>query len=306
MKILLIGATGQLGGDILRNNPGHEIIAPGRDQLDLQHIEQLEKGVRDIRPDAVINCAAFHNVPLCEEQPEKAFFINCIAVGKLASFCRQYDARLVTFSTDYVFGGEKRTPYVEGDAPHPLQIYGMTRAAGEHAAIAAAPEHALIIRTCGLYGRSGAASKGGNFVDNRIVDAKAGNSLEMGSDQVVCPTSTDDLSRAVLALVEHRGNALGVYHLVNEGECTWFEFTKAIYEILGLNVDLRPVDRRGLSGSMRRPLYSVLANIKARELGISLHPWRMALERYLEERYSCDPAKVSRTATGRFLKFPYQ
>jgi dTDP-4-dehydrorhamnose reductase len=284
VKILLIGATGQLGGDILRNNPGHEIVAPGRDILDLQDVPQLEKAVREVGPDVVINCAAFHNVPLCEEQPEKAFFINCYAVGKLAGFCREHGVRLVSFSTDYVFGGEKRTPYVESDAPHPLQIYGITRAAGEHAAIAAAPDHALIVRTCGLYGRSGATSKGGNFIDKRIADAKAASSLEMGTDQIICPTSTDELSRAVLALIEHRECGPGIYHLVNEGECSWFEFTKAIYDILGLRVVLRPVDRKGLSGSMRRPLYSVLANTKARALGITLRHWRKALEAYLESR----------------------
>ena len=284
MKILLIGATGQLGGDILRNNPGHEIVAPGRDRLDLQDIEQVEKGIRDARPDVVINCAAFHNVPLCEEQPGQAFLINCFAVGRLADFCGRYGARLVTFSTDYVFGGEKRTPYVESDAPHPIQIYGITRSAGEHAAIAAAPDHTIIVRTCGLYGRSGAASKGGNFVDKRIADAKAANSLAMGIDQIICPTSTEDLSRAVLALIEHRECGAGIYHLVNEGECSWFEFTKAIYDILGLKVVLRPVDRKGLSGSMRRPLYSVLANTKARALGITLRHWRKALEAYLESR----------------------
>ena len=285
MKILLIGASGQLGADILRNNPGHEIFAPGRDRLDLQNVQQLEDGVCNVRPDVVINCAAFHNVPLCEEQPDKAFLINCFAVGRLAGFCRQYGARFVTFSSDYVFGGGKVTPYAENDAPQPVQIYGITRAAGEYAAIAAAREHAVIVRTCGLYGRSGAASKGGNFVDKRIADAKTGKSLEMGTDQIVCPTSTDDLSRAVLALIEHRQCAPGIYHLVNEGECSWFEFTKAIYDLLGLKTDLRPVDREGLTGSMRRPLYSVLGNTKARALGVVLPVWKDALARYLRSKY---------------------
>ena len=285
MKILLIGASGQLGGDILRNNPIHEIVAPGRDRLDLQNVQQFEDVVRNVRPDIVINCAAFHNVPLCEEQPDKAFLINCFAVGRLAGACRQHGARFVTFSTDYVFAGEKRTPYAESDAPRPIQFYGISRVAGEYAAIAAAPEQTVIVRTCGLYGRSGAASKGGNFVDRRIADAKTGKSLEMGTDQIVCPTSTDDLSRAVLALIEHQQCTPGIYHLVNVGECTWFEFTKAIYEILDLKVDLRPVDRKGVSGSMRRPLYSALANTRARALGISLPPWREALDRYLKQKY---------------------
>ncbi len=286
MKILLIGATGQLGGDLLRNNPGHEIVAPARSQLDLQDVGQIEKAVRNAGPDVVINCAAFHNVPLCEEQPEKAFFINCFAVGRLAGFCREHDARLVTFSTDYVFGGEKRTPYVESDPPHPLQIYGITRAAGEYAAIAAAPEHAVIVRTCGLYGRSGAASKGGNFVDKRVDDAKRAKRLEMACDQTISPTSTDDLSRAVFRLISHQGVAGGIYHLVNEGQCTWFEFTKAIYEELGIDIEVVPVDRKGMSGQMRRPLYSVLGNDAARAIGITLPSWRDALCRYLKENHA--------------------
>ena len=285
MKILLIGATGQLGADILRNNPGHEIVAPGRHQLDLQNLAQLEKSVGDIKPDTVINCAAFHDVLLCEEQPETAFLINCFAVGKLAAFCHQHEAQFVTFSTDYVFDGKKRLPYVEQDPPQPLQIYGITRAAGEYAAFAAAPENALVVRTCGLYGHSATSSKSRNFVDNRIADARCGRVLEISSDQVVCPTSTDDLSKAVLQLIASPRRAPGIYHLVNEGECTWFELTKAIYEILDLKVELKPVDRKGLSGNMRRPLYSVLANNRARELGISLQPWRLALERYLRATY---------------------
>lgn len=286
MRILLIGSTGQLGGDILRNNREHDIIAPGRDQLDLARPDQVEMQVREAGPDLVINCAAFHNVPLCEERPDQAFMINCVAVGKLATACRSIGAQLVTFSSDYVFGGEgKRTPYLESDAPRPLQIYGISRAAGEYAALSGAPDHAIIIRTCGLYGRSESRSKGGNFVDNRVADGRSGKPLEMASEQIVSPTSTDDLSRAVLQLAAHPGRKAGIYHLVNEGECSWFELTKAIYEILGLKGELRPVDRGGVSGTMRRPLYSVLANNKARALGISMRPWRDALERYLAARY---------------------
>lgn len=295
MKILLIGATGQLGGDLLRNNPGHDILAPERDKLDLERQDQLEQCIGKFTPDVVINCAAFHNVPLCETEPEKAFRINCIAVGRLAGLCRRFQARLVTFSTDYVFGGEKRTPYVESDLPHPIQVYGITRVAGEYAALAAAPEHAIIVRTCGLYGRSGAVSKGGNFVDNRIADAMNGKALEVACDQTVCPTSTDDLSRAVFALLDSPRLSAGIYHLANEGACTWYEFTRAIYDALGVKVDLRPVDRQGLSGTMRRPLYSVLANTKARALGISLPPWQDALARYLKDRHPDDQSGGTRS-----------
>lgn len=285
MKILLIGRTGQLGSDLIRNNRAHEIIAPGRDELDIADSEKVEHAINAVKPDVLINTAAFHNVPLCEQEPDTAFRINCVAVRDLARLCNRSNITLVTFSSDYVFSGEQRTPYREDDMPRPLQIYGITRAAGEYAALSEAPDRSIVIRTCGLYGLSGAASKGGNFVDKRIADAKRGEPfIEMGSDQIVSPTYTGDLSQAVLRLLEHPQRMPGIYHLVNEGACSWYEFTKAIYERLGLAVDLRPVDRKGRSGDMRRPLYSVLANTKAKSLGISLPHWRDGLSRFLKER----------------------
>jgi dTDP-4-dehydrorhamnose reductase len=286
VRILLIGGTGQLGGDLLRHGGAHEIIAPERGALDITRREHIRAALSGSRIDAVINCAAFHNVPLCEDQPEQAFRVNCVAVRDLAAECREAGARLITFSSDYVFGGDKRTPYGEEDAPNPLQVYGITRLAGEHAVLSTAPEQAIVIRTCGLYGATGARSKGGNFVDGRVTDGRAGQPIEMAMEQTVAPTSTQDLSKAVLALAAHPSLKPGIYHLVNEGECTWYELTVAIMEILGLPAKVVSVDRQGRSGAMRRPLYSVLANRKARAFGISLPHWRDALERYLRGKYS--------------------
>jgi dTDP-4-dehydrorhamnose reductase len=285
VKILLIGATGQLGGDLLRNNPSHEITAPGRDALDLARPAEAAATIRRLRPELVINCAAFHNVPKCEEDPAQAFLINCAAVRDLAAVCAELGIRLVTFSSDYVFGGARSAPWQEDDLPAPLQIYGISRLAGEYAAIASAPAHAVVVRTCGLYGRSGARSKGGNFVDGRVADGRAGKRIEMACEQLVAPTSTDDLSNAVFALIAQPALAPGIYHLVNEGHCSWYEFTAAIVEILGLRCAVVPVDRGGRTGAMRRPLYSVLANTKARRLGVTLPPWRDALARYLAVKY---------------------
>ena len=141
-------------------------------------------------------------------------------------------------------------------------------------------------RTCGLYGESGARSKGGNFVDGRVADARAGRTIEMAMEQIVAPTSTEDLSKAVLALAVHPALSPGIYHLVNEGQCSWYELTMAIVEILGLGTNVIPVDRQGRTGSMLRPIYSVLANRKARQLGIVLPPWRDALARYLRRKYA--------------------
>ncbi len=286
MKILLIGKTGQLGGDILKNgNKKHEMYAPSRDLLDIEKTETVEKEISYFKPDVVINTAAFHNVPQCEIQYDKAFLVNCIAVRNLARASRKAGSLFVTFSTDYVFDGGQKVPYAEDALPGPLQVYGISKLAGEYAGSSAWPEGTFIIRTCGLYGMSGAQSKGGNFVDKRILDAKRQKALQMGADQTVCPTYTEDLSRAVLSLIDHESTAPGIYHLVNEGQCTWYEFTKAIFEITGTDIGVSPVDRKGLDGDMRRPLYSVLGNNRAKALGIVLPHWEDALNRYIRGKY---------------------
>jgi dTDP-4-dehydrorhamnose reductase len=241
--------------------------------------------LNDYRPEAVVNTVAFDDVPLCETDPANAFMINCAAVRDLAVACRGLGAVFVTFSTDYVFDGEKKALYEEDDKPAPLQMYGISRLAGEFAALSVAPENTMIIRTCGLYGVTDAQARGVNFVDKRIEDAQSQAPLPMGGDQIVSPTYTRDLSKAVLQLIEHPGRTPGIYHLVNEGKCSWYEFTKAIYEIMGFTVAIKPVDRSGKSGGIRRPLYSALANTRARKLGIILPPWRNGLERYLLEKH---------------------
>jgi dTDP-4-dehydrorhamnose reductase len=285
MKILLIGKSGQLGSDILRNNIHHRISAPDRAGLDICSREMINAVIDDYRPEVVINTTSFHDVPLCEADPLGAFMMNCVAVRDLAIACDRIGSLFVTFSTDYVFDGEKRAAYEEDDKPAPLQLYGVSRLAGEYAALSAASANTIIIRTCGLYGNSGSSSTRANFVDQRIQDAKSHASLVMGGDQIVSPTYTHDLSKAVFRLIEHPQRTPGVYHLVNEGKCSWYEFTKAIFEIMGITIKLNPMDRSGKSGDMKRPLYTALANTKARALGIMLPPWRDALERYLVEKY---------------------
>ena len=208
-----------------------------------------------------------------------------LATGDWHPAAAAVDARLVTFSTDYVFGGDRNTPWCETDTPSPLQTYGITRLAGECAALSALPGCAVVIRTCGLYGRSGARSKGGNFVDGRVADARAGKRIEMACEQIVSPTSTEDLSRAVFALIAHPGLSAGIYHLVNEGACSWYEFTREIVRAVGASAEVVPVDRGGRTGNMRRPHYSVLENTRARALGVVMRPWRDALSEYIRIKY---------------------
>jgi dTDP-4-dehydrorhamnose reductase len=285
MEILIIGKTGQLGGALIKEAIAreHKVFAPFRQELDITNMDAFLDIMKTYNPEIVINTAAFHNVPLCEVEPMKAFQLNCLAVKKMAEISQDFNSWFVSFSTDYVFGGEKRTPYIESDTPNPLQIYGLSKLAGEYAALSY--ENSIIIRTCGLYGMQGASSKGGNFVDNRIKDSKQNTRIEISNDQTVSPTYSGDLSKAVLQLIAHPSKKKGIYHVVNEGYCTWYEFTKEIFKLAGINREVIPVDRKGKTGAMRRPLFSALKNENARKLGIVLPNWKEGLHEYLEKKY---------------------
>ena len=285
MKILLIGKCGQLGSALLKDalELGHEVIAPSKNELDITNEETFFNAMKHHRPDVVINTAAMHNVPLCEVEPANAFLVNCIAVKKMAEISNDFNAWFVSFTTDYVFNGEKGDSYSEYDTPFPLQIYGISKLAGEYAALLY--EKSIIIRTCGLYGLQGATSKGGNFVDKRIKDSKQYKRIEISNDQTISPTYTGDLSKAILQLIVHPSKESGIYHLVNEGYCTWYEFTREIFNILKIDVELLPVDRKGRTGNMRRPLFSALKNEKAKHFGIKLPHWKNSLYKYLKIKY---------------------
>lgn len=286
MKILIIGKTGQLGSALIKDAiaSGHDVFAPSKHELDITNKQSFLTALKLFSPDVVINTAAYHNVPLCEVNPMKAFQVNCIAVKEMAKISSDFNAWFVSFSTDYVFDGKKGEPYTESDTPNPLQIYGLSKLAGEYAAFSY--QKSIIIRTCGLYGLQGAASKGGNFVDNRIKDSEKNARLEVSNDQTVSPIYARDLSKAVLQLITHPLKESGIYHLVNQGYCTWYEFTKEIFKVLNINIELVPVDRKGKTGNMRRPLFSALRNEKAAKIGIDLPDWKDGLSRYLNTKYS--------------------
>lgn len=285
MKILIIGKTGQLGSVLLKDALalGHDVLAPSKQELDVLNDDSFLNTMINYKPEIVINTAAFHNVPLCEVEPIIAFQSNCIAVKKMAEISNEFDAWFVSFSTDYVFSGEKQRPYIESDTPGPLQMYGLSKLAGEYGALSY--DKSIIIRTCGLYGTQGATSKGGNFVDNRIKDSKQNTRIEISNDQTISPTYAGDLSKAVLQLFAHPSKESGIYHLVNEGYCTWYEFTKEIFKILDIDVELVPVNRKGKTGEMRRPLFSALENERAKKLGVILPNWKEGLNQYLKAKY---------------------
>jgi len=282
--IALIGADGQLGTDLAtyfqeNNISFYPLYYP---QFDITQPEKARRQLASLKPKVVINTAAYHRVDECEDYPEKAFLVNSLAVRHLALICGELESSLVHFSTDYVFDGQKKKPYVEEDCPRPLSVYAASKLAGEYF-VQAFLERYFLIRTCGLYGVAGCWGKGTNFVETMIKLAREGRAIKVVNDQKVTPTSTRELAEKIAELLKI--NAYGLYHLTNEGQCTWFEFAQKIFEYLNLKPELIPVSSQEFGAKARRPPYSVLENKKAKALGLtSFSPWEEALKDYLQRK----------------------
>jgi dTDP-4-dehydrorhamnose reductase len=291
MKILLIGATGQLGQDIqlaLREAGGKDELLPvTHTELDIRERERVFEMVRRAEPDCVINTAAFHRVDLCEDEPENAFAVNEGGVRNLAEAAKEASALLVQFSTDYVFDGAKRRPYLESDQPNPQSVYAKSRLAGERAVEQTGGAY-LLIRTCGLYGFAGSQSKAGNFVETILKLAAQKKPLRVVDDQVCTPTSTRRLARRLLPLI--RSGARGLFHMTNSGECSWYEFAREIFRLSKVEADLRPCTTAQFAAKAPRPAYSVLEHRALRAAGFEdFRPWQEALAEYLELRKQHSP-----------------
>jgi len=230
----------------------------------------------------VINTAAFVRVDDCEQQMEKAFRINALAVKNIAQVCQELDSTLVHISTDYVFGGDQSTPYREDDPPNPLSVYASSKLAGEYFAANYCQKH-QIIRSSGLFGTAGSMGKGGNFVETMIRLAEEGKQIRVVNDQFLSPTYTVDLANAIIDLVQT--DLYGIFHITNRGGCSWYQFAESIFELIGVQADLEPIPTSQYPTPACRPGYSVLDNQKFANLGLDLLPhWQDALETYLKYR----------------------
>lgn len=282
-KILLIGKNGQLGSEIMKDAASFdfEVIGFEKDELDVTIESRVEEKIDNIKPDVLINASAYHIVKDCEKNPLVAMNINFIAVDKMSRLCKKYGVKFITYSTDYVFDGENGTPYEEDDEPHPLQMYGFSKLAGEYSVLSSYPEGSFVIRTCGLYGgKKGSPEKGGNFILNILKEIQDKDFIEVSIEQVASPTYASDLSKATFRLITSRADP-GIYHLVNEGCCSWYEFAKEILKLAGIEKEIKPIDRGGLDGEMKRPKFTALKNVKARELDIILPLWQEGLKSYI-------------------------
>jgi dTDP-4-dehydrorhamnose reductase len=279
-NILITGGGGQLASDLEELLAGRSTVrAPNRSELDITEDRAVEAEFERARPDVVFNCAAFHNVEVCEQEEDRSFEVNARAVKRLGERCAEAGATLVHLSTNYVFAGDRKDPYSESDAPSPRSIYALSKLAGEYAALAYCPD-VLVVRSGGLYGMHGSVSKGGNFVQRMLSRAREQGALKMVADQRLSPTYTADLARSLVEAVAQ--NVRGLVHVTNAGSCSWYEFTLAIMDIAGLSVPVEAVDTTRPPGGADRPLNGVLSCDRARDAGLAgLRPWREALEDYM-------------------------
>ena len=257
---------------------GVEPIVLSRDTLDITHESEARAALETIRPSVVLNCAAHTKVDLCEEQEDVAASVNGIGVGHLATAARDFSAKLVHYSTDFVFDGSSTRPYRPEDPVKPISAYGRSKLLGERAIQRINPPGWLVIRTAWLYGPGGPC-----FPQTMINAARAGKPLKVVADQVGSPTFTHDLADATLDLIDH--DASGIWHLTNVGSVSWHGFTAAILEEFGLKTDLSETTsaewKRLRPTSATRPAYSVLdVEPFARLTGKPMRPWREALHAY--------------------------
>ena len=290
MRVAVLGANGQLGTDVAAvfRTARADVLPLTHADVEITAPDSLERVLGKALPEVIVNTAAFHNVPLCETESEKAFLVNALGARNVARVAAQLGAKLFHISTDYVFDGAKRTPYVEEDAPAPLSVYAASKLAGEHLVRAYCPQH-FVLRVCGIYGHSPCRAKGGpNFVEMMLKFARERGEVRVVDDEIVTPTPTVEIARQIVALAST--SEFGLYHATSEGQCSWFEFTQAIFELTGTKAKLERAKPGEFSTQVARPKYSVLENAALKRKGLNVfRPWKVGLQEYLATRESHTP-----------------
>jgi len=261
---------------------GDGVRGLAHEDMDIGDDAAVGRVLEELRPRIVVNTAAFHNVPACETDAERAYALNAVAPRRLARVCKAVGARLVHVSTDYVFDGAKQAPYVETDRTMPLNVYGTSKLAGEHEVLAADGNH-QVVRSSGLYGLRPCRAKGGNFIDTMYRVASQQPEVRVVNDEVLTPTFTADLAAQIRTLA--LDGPPGLYHATNQGSCSWYEFARAIFDLGSLATPLRPTSVKDFAAPVRRPFYSVLENAALAAAGLDrMRHWRDALGDYMRRR----------------------
>lgn len=279
MRIAVIGASGQLGSDLVK--VFDDIIPLTHKDIEVTNLASCEI-LKELKPDVVINTAAYHKTDECEENPEKTFLVNSVGARNVALVCKEIGAIDMYISTDYVFDGSKEEPYTEDDIPDPINVYGVSKYAGEILTKYICDKH-YIIRVSSLFGVAGASGKGGNFVETMIKKSKSRDKLNVVNDITMSPTYTKDAAIAIKEIIFNK-LPYGIYHVTNDGSCTWYEFAKAIFKIAGINAKLNPITSDKFLTKAKRPKNSALSIEKIKSYGINMRHWKDALRDYLKER----------------------
>jgi dTDP-4-dehydrorhamnose reductase len=284
-KVLIFGSAGQLGSelvDVLQKSGSFDVVPLTHEMADCTDAAAVRRAVLQCHPKIVINSAAYVRVDDCEDHATEAFAVNAIGALNIARACAEIDACCVYISTDYVFDGEKNTPYVESDPTNPINVYGASKLAGEHL-VRQASQRWLIVRMASLFGKTGARGKGGNFIETILAKARKGEALKIVDDIRMSPTHTRDASKAVKNLLSARVG--GIVHLTNRGSCTWYEFAKAALDLCAMNAEVNGVPSTSFAMRARRPRNSVLEGSRANgEAQCFMPTWREALNAYLGEK----------------------
>lgn len=278
-KILVTGCNGQLGSSLRReidNDPDIEAVYTDYDTLDITNREAVERFLSDHRFDIIVNCAAYTAVDKAESDEILASALNTGAVGNLGEAAVKTGAKVIHISTDYVFSGQGFRPYEENDEPYPQGIYGRTKLEGE-ALLTSFCQNAMIIRTAWLYSEFGK-----NFVKTMLDLAETRPEINVVADQIGTPTYAGDLASAIHTIIKHEKWIPGIYHFTDEGVASWYDFTKAIFEMAGKEVKVNPIPTSAYPTPAKRPLYSVLSKSKIKNTyGIDIQYWRDSLRKCL-------------------------
>ncbi|MBK9732969.1 MAG: dTDP-4-dehydrorhamnose reductase [Chitinophagaceae bacterium] len=284
MKVAVIGANGQLGTDVCEVFASkHEIVPLTHQDIEIGDIDNVKKVLSEIKADAVICTAAAHNVPKCETEPDNAFKINGIGSLNLAKVSSELGCKLVQYSTDYVFDGRKMKPYVESDAVFPQSVYAITKYAGEQFILNYSTNH-FVLRVSGIYGKIPCRAKGGNFISTMVKLSKEKPEVRVVNDEILTPTPTREIAKNTLSLIETE--AYGLYHMTCEGEVSWYEFARTIFDTLQLKTPLFEASVKDFPLVVKRPFYSVLENQQLKKINLNQMPnWKDALIDFLKENY---------------------
>ncbi len=285
MKVLLLGPNGQLGHDIrlLHEQEGglFELISVARKQLDVSVAGMVEKTLATEDFDVLINCTSYHKTDEVEDNATYAFAVNTHAVQAMAHICATKQARLIHISTDYVFGGDvtRARPLREDDPVAPVNVYGASKAMGETLA-RLATDDVVILRVASLFGMAGSSDKSGNFVETIIRMGRERETLHVVADQVMSPTAAADVAHVIIQMVRG-GCSPGLYHVVNTGMASWFDFARSIIRLARVDADVVPCSTQAYPMRAARPRYSVLDNTHASASFGEIPAWQDSLAHYL-------------------------